>query len=235
MGIPTDLVETDADAEYLGLGEIASLEPVKALINEHLIDLGINPKIPPVELLSDDFMAQVRRHAQGDPEAKASEMEHAIRKHCTVHFDEDPAFYKRMSEKLERLIQQHGKNWDLLAEEYEQLRSEVAAGRTDTVAGLGREAAAFYDPVVGLAFDGAVPAEHDAARLKPLMQRIVDLLRDTIGVLDFWKKPVEVKRLRGAIGTELLLSGVPEVEAAQERIAVEIVRLAEKRHAELVR
>ena len=208
---------------------------VKALINEHLIDLGINPKIPPVELLSDDFMAQVRRHAQGDPEAKASEMEHAIRKHCTVHFDEDPAFYKRMSEKLERLIQQHGKNWDLLAEEYEQLRSEVAAGRTDTVAGLGREAAAFYDHVVGLAFDGAVPAEHDAARLKPLMQRIVDLLRDTIGVLDFWKKPVEVKRLRGAIGTELLLSGVPEVEAAQERIAVEIVRLAEKRHAELVR
>src|SRR3546814_2788617 len=61
---------------------------------------------------------------QGDPEAKASEMEHAIRKHCTVHFDEDPAFYKRMSEKLERLIQQHGKNWDLLADEYEQLRSE---------------------------------------------------------------------------------------------------------------
>src|SRR3546814_11127359 len=84
-------------------------------------------------------MAQVRRHAQGDPEAKASEMEHAIRKHCTVHFDEDPAFYKRMSEKLERLIQQHGKNWDLLADEYEQHRSEVAAGRTDTVAGLDRE------------------------------------------------------------------------------------------------
>src|SRR3546814_14318127 len=79
-------------------------------------------------------------------------MEHAIRKHCTVHFDEDPAFYKRMSEKLERLIQQHGKNWDLLADEYEQLRSEVAAGRTDTVAGLDREASTFYDNVVGLAF-----------------------------------------------------------------------------------
>src|SRR3546814_9680265 len=86
-------------------------------------------------------------------------MEHAIRKHCTVHFDEDPAFYKRMSEKLERLIQQHGKNWDLLADEYEQLRSEVASGRTDTVAGLDREASTFYDHVVGLAFDGAVPAE----------------------------------------------------------------------------
>ena len=82
-------------------------EKVKALINEHLIDLGINPKIPPIELLSDDFIAHVQKHSQGDPEAKASEMEHAIRKHCTVHFDEDPAFYKRLSEKLEKLIEQH--------------------------------------------------------------------------------------------------------------------------------
>ena len=47
---------------------------VKALINEHLIDLGINPKIPPVELLSADFIARLKKHAGGDPEAKASEM-----------------------------------------------------------------------------------------------------------------------------------------------------------------
>jgi len=48
---------------------------VKALINEHLIDLGVNPKIPPIELLSDDFIANVQKHSQGNPEAKASEME----------------------------------------------------------------------------------------------------------------------------------------------------------------
>ena len=180
-------------------------------------------------------MTQVRRHAQGDPEAKASEMEHAIRKHCTVHFDEDPAFYRRMSEKLERLIQQHGKNWEVLAEEYEKLRSEVATGRAESVDGLDREASTFYDHVVGLAFEGGAPSGSDTVRLKPLIQRIVDLLQETIGVLDFWKKPVEVKRLRGAVGTELLLSGIPEIESKQERIAVEIVRLAEKRHSELVK
>lgn len=208
---------------------------VKALINEHLIDLGINPRIPPVELLSGDFMAQVRRHAQGDPEAKASEMEHAIRKHCTVHFDEDPAFYKRMSEKLERLIQQHGKNWELLAEEYEQLRQEAVTGRTHSIEGLSREATTFYDHVRGLAFDGGEPPEADQVRMKPLMQRIVELMQDTIDVLDFWKKPVEVKRLRGAIGTEILLSGIPALNDKHERIAVEIVKLGEKRHEELVK
>ncbi|MGH9429215.1 MAG: type I restriction enzyme subunit R domain-containing protein, partial [Terriglobia bacterium] len=206
---------------------------VKALINEHLIDLGINPKIPPIELLSAEFMANVRKHAGGDPEAKASEMEHAIRKHCTVHFDEDPAFYKRLSEKLEKLIQEHRNNWEALAEGYEQLRTEALAGRTESVEGLTKEATTFYDYVVQLAFDSRdVPVEHQQC-LKDLMVRIVEILQETIGIIDFWKKPIEVKNLRGKIDTEILLTNIPQLTERHERIAVEIVKLAEKRHGEL--
>lgn len=67
----------------LNLGDAG--EKVKALINAHLISLGINPKVEPVELLAPDFMDKLAAHAGKNPEAKASEMEHAIRKHCTVH------------------------------------------------------------------------------------------------------------------------------------------------------
>lgn len=208
---------------------------VKALINEHLIDLGIDPKIPPIELLSADFMAHVHKHAGGNPEAKASEMEHAIRKHCTVHFDEDPAFYKRLSDKLEQLIQEHKENWEVLAEAYEQLRAEALAGRTEVVEGLTKEATTFYDYVVQLAFEGGdVPAEH-SQRLKGLMTRIVEILQETIGIIDFWNKPIEVKKLRGSLDTEILLASIPQLTDRHERIAVEIVKLAEKRHAELTR
>jgi type I restriction enzyme R subunit len=210
-------------------------EKVKALINEHLIDLGINPKIPPVELLSDDFIAQVQKHSEGSPEAKASEMEHAIRKHCTVHFDEDPAFYMRLSEKLEKLIKDHHDNWETLAEGYENLRKEAIKGRTEAAEGLTKEATTFYDYVLQLAFDGGeVPVEHRTS-LKKLMLRIIEILQDTIDVLDFWKKPIEVKKLRGNIDTEILLADIPPLNAKHERIAVEIVKLAEKRHEELVR
>ena len=58
-------------------------------------------------------------------------MEHAIRKHCKVHFDEDPAFYKRLSEKLETLIAKHREDWKMLAETYEELRAEIRSGRSD--------------------------------------------------------------------------------------------------------
>ena len=208
---------------------------VKALINEHLIDLGIDPKIPPIELLSEDFLDQVRKHSEGNIEAKASEMEHALRKHCTVHFDEDPAFYKRLSEKLERLIQEHHNNWNLLAEGYEQLRKEALEGRKETIAGLDKEASTFYDYVVQLVFNGETIPDESNVILKDLMLRMVRILQDTIGVLDFWKKPIEVKKLRGNIDNEILLADIPELNDKHERVAVEIIKLAEKRHGELIK
>ena len=210
-------------------------EKVKALINEHLIDLGINPRIPPIELLSPDFLENLEKHSGGDPEGKASEMEHAIRKHCTVHFDEDPAFFTRLSEKLERLIQEHKENWNVLAEGYQHIRREAEAGRTETINGLTREASTFYDYVVQLSFHGSdAPAEY-RQRLKALMARVVEMMQETIGIIDFWKKPIEVKKLRGNIDTEVLLAEIPQLADNHERIAVEIVKLAEKRHNELIR
>jgi type I restriction enzyme R subunit len=44
-----------------------------------------------------------------------------------------------------------------------------------------------------------------------------------------------VKRLRGNIDTEILLANIPQLTDLHERIAVEIVKLAEKRHEELTK
>jgi len=58
------------------------------------------------------------------------------------------------------------------------------------------------------------------------MLRIIEILQDTIGIIEFWEKPIEVKKLRGNIDTEILLSEVPQLADRHERIAVEIVKLA---------
>lgn len=51
-------------------------EKVRRLIDEHIISLGINPKIPPIEITADEFEEHVGR--QSGPRAQASEMEHAL-------------------------------------------------------------------------------------------------------------------------------------------------------------
>jgi type I restriction enzyme R subunit len=150
-----------------------------------------------------------------------------------VHFDEDPAFYARMSEKLERLIQEHGKNWQVLANEYQKLRDEAVAGRVDAKEGLTKEETTFYDFATQLVYpDGVIPLE-DHEPLKKLLQRIVSLLQDTIGVIDFWDKAIEVKKLRGNLDTEILIANIPALVEKHERVAIEIIKLAEKRHKEL--
>ena len=208
---------------------------VRALINEHLIDLGINPKIPPVELLSPEFMEQVQNHASGNAEAKASEMEHAIRKHCTLHFDEDPAFYKKLSEKLEKLIEEHKNQWDLLANNLEPLIHDASRGRSDGEAGQPRELKVFEDHIVDLAFGSEGAPKECQDKLTELVLKIVESLQGTIDIINFWDKTIEVKRLRGDIDTELILCGISQLAERHERIAVEIIKLAEKRHKDLLR
>ncbi len=209
-------------------------EKVKALINAHLISLGINPKVEPVELLAPDFMDKLAAHAGKSAAAKASEMEHAIRKHCTVHHDEDPAFFKSLSAKVDALIEKHHDQWDLLAEKLAELRGEALAGRTEGESGMSREATTFYEHIVQTGFaQGAVP-EADQTAMKMLMERLVGLLQDAIGSLDFWMNADKQKRVRGAIKTEISKAGITELKTNRERVTVEVMKLAKNRHDALM-
>lgn len=218
--------------ESLNLGNAG--QKVRDLINEHLVSLGINPKVAPVELLSGDFLEQLDEHAAGNDEAKASEMEHAIRKHCTVHHDEDPAFYKSLSEKVEHLIDQYQGQWAKLAEELEQLRTEAAEGRKHGEEGMSREATTFYEHIAMEAFpDGEVPADAQPA-MKALMESIIETLQQSIGSIDFWQNNDKQKRTRSEIKTALNVTGISELKNNKERIAIEIMKLAKNRHDSLL-
>jgi type I restriction enzyme R subunit len=217
----------------LNLGDAG--QKVRDLINEHLISLGINPKVPPIELLSEDFIANLNQHAAGNAEAKASEMEHAIRKHCTVHHDEDPAFYKSLAEKVEKLIDEYQGQWDKLAEELEKLRTVAIEGRRQGDEGMSKEATTFYEHIANEAFaNGEVPA-NAKPKMKALMEAIVETLQHSIGSIDFWHNSDKQKKTRSEIKTALTLTGIAELKENRERIAIEIMKLAKNRHDELLK
>ncbi|MDP2140047.1 MAG: HsdR family type I site-specific deoxyribonuclease [Gammaproteobacteria bacterium] len=218
--------------DTLNLGDAG--QKVRDLINEHLISLGINPKVPPVELLSDNFLDKLNEHAAGNAEAKASEMEHAIRKHCTVHHDEDPAFYRSLSEKVEQLIDQHQEQWELLAAELVKLRKVAVEGRKQGEDGMSREATTFYAHIANEAFSDGVVPESARQKLKTLMESIVETLQHSIGSIDFWHNSDKQKKARSDIKTALTLTGIDELKQQRERLAVEIMKLAKNRHDQLL-
>lgn len=207
-------------------------EKVRKLIDEHLVSLGINPKIPPVELLSPQFVQQLDKNTT--PQAKASEMEHAIRKHCKVHFDEDPVLYESLSEKLEALIQQYRDNWDLLSQQLFDLRKVAEAGRQDDPHGVSKKAAPFYDLIGKLAFGrGGVPTEH-SEHVKQLVVDLLSKLHRTIGIVNFWGNPPEVAKLRGELSDLLLFSGIDAIADKSDKIVTEITALAKVREKDIL-
>lgn len=120
-------------------------EKVRRLIDEHIISLGIDLKIPPVQITAADFEEKVDK--QRSPRAKASEMEHALRYHIRGHFDEDPTRYEKLSERLQGILKDFKGRWDDMVEALKDLVREAKAGREqDDTTGLDPETQApFFD------------------------------------------------------------------------------------------
>jgi type I restriction enzyme, R subunit len=151
-----------------------------------------------------------------------------------VHHDEDPAFFKSLSAKVDALIERHHEQWDLLAEKLAELRMAAVTGRAQGDSGMSREASAFYEHIAQVGFtQGAVPlAEHPT--MKALMETLVDMLKETIGSLDFWTNADKQKRVRGAIKTEIARADIAELKTHRERVTVEVMKLAKNRHDALI-
>lgn len=207
-------------------------EKVRKLIDEYLVSLGINPKIPPVELLSPRFIEQLEKDKT--PQAKASEMEHAVRKHCKVHFDEDPVLYETLSEKLEAAILKYKENWEALYQELFALRQEVVAGRRDEPEGVSKKAAPFYDLIGKIAFGSSgVPPDH-AEQVKQLVNNLLDKLHRTIGIINFWGNAPEVSELKGELSDLLVLSNIDAIADKSDKIVTEITNLAKVREKDIL-
>ena len=202
-------------------------EKVRKLVNEHLISLGINPKVPPVELFSDKFITEIDK--QKDPKAAASEMEHAIRKHCKVNEGDDPVMYKNFSEKLEEVLKKYNENWDQMLLQLEGLRGEIDKGR-GAESGSGDP---FVDLIIAIAFDGEC-SDAEQAAVSTVVDQIMDTLADTIDTLNFWGRPSLVTTLEGKLNKVFILSKVKALITNKAQLTTEVMDLAKRREADIL-
>jgi type I restriction enzyme R subunit len=202
-------------------------EKVRKLINEHLISLGINPKVPPVELFSDKFITEINK--QTDSKAAASEMEHAIRKHCKVNEGDDPVMYKNFSEKLEEVLKKYNENWDQMLLQLEGLRGEIDKGR-GADSGSGDP---FIDLIIAIAFDGEC-SDAEQVAVSTVVDQIMDTLADTIDTLNFWDRPSQVTTLEGKLNKVFILSKVKALIINKAQLTTEVMDLAKRREADIL-
>lgn len=150
---------------------------VRKLIDDHVISLGIDPKIPPIQLTDVEFDAHLSRVANA--RAKASEMEHAIRSHIRKHIEEDPVLYRKLSERLSDILKTLGAQWDEVIVQLQKIIDELRAGRAataDAPGDLPEHCVPFLRTVIDVVCADAAPTDVELLRLKDVTVEVVDLL-----------------------------------------------------------
>jgi len=215
--------------EQLNLAGVG--QKVRELIDEYIIAKGIDPKVPPTAITAPDFIKAVDR--QPSKRAKASEMEHAARYHITIHFNEDPAYYKKLSERLEAILTKFKDNWEELITVLKEFTSQVRAGRPADESGLDpRTQAPFLSLLVEEVEAGGQKVPKETLRkLAEMTVELVEHVRQEIRVVDFWRNVQAQNVLRQWIIQQLDQDVLP-FERLPE-VAGRLVELARALHTRL--
>lgn len=207
---------------------------VRAIIEEYLAVNGVNPKIPPISILSPEF--GVHNKNKKSTRQKCDELTYAIREYININQPKDPEFFNRMSEKLEKLLQLFKDNWEDLHIALKNMRQD------DIIAGRERENTFGFDPKTEMPFFAMIKKEiygdkdyttfsdDEFNELKDVVTDILSAIKTNTAAINFWGNLSLQKSLRTYIINQLLKNplfrSIPSVFENRKAIAQKIIELA---------
>ncbi len=192
-------------------------EKVRKLIEEHIRSTGVDPKIPPIDLLAPDFKEKLNQHKSS--RARASEIESAIRHHIKIKIEENPEYYRSLSEKLEELIRKHEEKWDELVQLLLNFRDTIETGKEDRakVLGLTEIEFAFHEILMAEVTKqlGDVIDEETHRKVIGVVQELTKMMDEATAIVGFFSKWDEQKRVGKEIKRAILSQSFGTEELAK--------------------
>lgn len=206
-------------------------DKVRKLIEDSVAASGVQILVKAVNIFSGEFDAKL--DALKSDEAKASEMEHAIKHEIHVKLEEDPAYYQSLRERLEQIIEDRkqarigaAEQLSLLQKLIDDVRGQSKAAEGE---GMSETGYAIYGllkgaQVVGVA-DSAPPYGKD--RASEVATAIEGAIESHVAIVDWTRKNDVQREMRRQIKRKLpdeLYS-----KDQQERLAEAVVDLLKVR------
>jgi type I restriction enzyme, R subunit len=219
----------DKQIDITGVGE-----KVRKLIADHIHSTGVDPKIPPVDLLDPKFKEKV--NSTKSSQVRAVNIESAIRVHIKINIDEDPEYYKSLSEKLEEIIRKNEEKWDELAQMLLIFRDDIEVNRKKSASDLGLTDTEY-------AFHGILMAEITKSlgesvtesvheKVLSLVKTLVVYMTEATSIVDFFHKWDEVKAMKRKIKRSIddsLSSEIHDLDEVTKVITERFIELAQHR------
>ncbi len=243
------------DAQQLGLINLAASSAyrdtelnlldignkVRKLIAEHIDTLQIRQRIPPVDIHDINFQDKLRRYHSD--ETNAAQMEGFARDYIAYHFEqEDPSYYRTLSDRLQAILDSLRGNWDLTVDALDKFIKEISKPR-EIDSSLNLDTSTEY-PFFGILeeevrrgsrrFNISPQATNRALKqeerefLAGITKRIVAFIRQRLTEnKDFWLSTERSNELRKDIGFFFLEEyKLLEPFQRREEVASRLVRLA---------
>jgi len=198
-------------------------QKVQNLIDLHIQSQGIDLKVPPVDILSLDFEQRVQqRHS---PQTRAAEMEHAMRHHIRARLNDDPIYYRQLSEQLEGILQQHGENWDAIAADIERMAQQERDNQTGTATDQPNARIRPFSNALLSAIES--PTDEIPAQINVFAEELVNFIAEESQIVGFWGDLVAREELGRQIWLKLEDTNLfPDSKLSE--LADQIVQLADR-------
>ena len=208
-------------------------EKVKALINAHVSARGVDPKIPPTTITDAEFEKVLQ--AQTSSRARATQMQHAARYHIIGFSNQNPVYARKMSEKLEEILQRFKDDWDALERELRKFIDELKQGdRNDFPISIRRSRCRSSGSCWRNAARGANWTETQRRAAVSATLDMVERIRQEVRKVGFWKNQSMRELLTRTLVRDLDKAGI--CPAGSERdLAQRLVALAKENHENLTR
>jgi type I restriction enzyme R subunit len=200
----------DAQLDLTGVGA-----KVRALIEEHIRATGVDPKIPPIDLLAVDYKKKLQEHKSD--ESKASEIESAIKHYIDINLEQDEEYYKSLSAKLDEILRKKSEHWNELVQMLLDFRENIETDHQKAANDLGLDETEFAFRNILLAEvtrkqgdDILSEAKHD--EIVTITKELVKMLDEATNIVDFFKKQDEIKRVQRDIKRTLVASNFDDAE-----------------------
>ncbi|MDB4844714.1 HsdR family type I site-specific deoxyribonuclease [Hellea sp.] len=179
-------------------------EKVRELIEEHVYSTGVDPKIPPIDLLADNYEEELNKHKSS--KSRASEIQNAIAHHIKINLEEDPEYYKKLSERLNDIIRKSEEKWDELVQLLLDLRDTMETEHKNQAEdlGLSQTELSFYNILISELTEKEDLNEEKIQKVKNVVQDLVQMLDDATQIVGFFEKWDEQKRVRRNIKRSII-------------------------------
>ncbi len=218
----------DVTLDLLGVAE-----KVKVLIYAHVSARGVDPKIPPTAITDAEFERVLA--AQSSSRARAAQMQHAARFHIFGFSNQNPAYSRKMSEKLEEILQRFKDDWDALERELRKFIDELRQGDRNDFPDLDPRAQV---PFVRLVLEECgkrreLTPEQRGNALSAALE-MVERIRQEIGKVGFWKNDAMRELLTRTLVRDLDAARICG-PGSERDLAQRLVALARENHEVLTR